>query len=416
MSRHGDGANIWGDEFTLSQRSATGQRSDSTPKTADFIILGAGVMGASIAFHLARRKAGRIVVLDKDHAGSGGSGRSSALVRMHYSFPPEVQLALISLKVFQNWNDVVGEPGEFRKTGFVRIVHPGESDALKKNVAMQKRLGANVELIDRHQLQQLEPDWQVDKVELAAYEPDSGYGDGNVVANDFLSRARDSGAAYLSKTSATSFLIESGRIRGVQTEHGSIHAPVVIAAAGPWTRPLFQSTGYDPPIETEFHQVAILKNAPTMKPGVACIDSVTATYFRSDGSDKFLVGDFYGKRPIDPDNFPQRPSDNDLEDIIDRAARRLPKLENAEVMRGVTGVYDVTPDSRPLLGPVPGVDGLHLCAGFSGMGFKISPAIGLVMSESILDGKASTVDITPFRPTRFMEGSPIKAAFEYKDD
>ncbi|MDR3722738.1 MAG: FAD-dependent oxidoreductase, partial [Candidatus Acidoferrales bacterium] len=259
------------------------------PKTADFIILGAGVMGASIAFHLARRNAGRITVLDKDHAGSGGSGRSSALVRMHYSFPPEVQLALISLKVFQHWREIVGEPGEFRRTGFVRIVHPGESEALKKNVAMQKHLGANVELIDRQQLKELEPDWQVDEVELAAYEPDSGHGDGNVVANDFLGRARDSGAAYLSKTRATGLLIEAGRIRGVQTEQGEIHSPVVIAATGPWTRPLFQSTGYDPPIETEFHQVAILKNAPTMKAGAACIDSVTATYFRSDASDKFLV-------------------------------------------------------------------------------------------------------------------------------
>ncbi len=384
--------------------------------TADFIILGAGVMGASIAFHLSRRKAGRIVVLDKEHVGSGGSGRSSALVRMHYSFPAEVQLALISLKMFQHWREIVGEPGEFRKTGFVRIVHPGESGSLKSNVAMQKSLGANVELIDGHQLKQLAPDWQVDDVELAAYEPDSGYGDGNVVANDFLTQARDSGTTYLSKTRAVNLLAEGGRIRGVRTEEGEIHAPVVIAATGPWTRPLLQSTGFDPPIETEYHQVAVLKNAPDMKPCVACIDSVTATYFRSDGSDKFLVGDFYGKRPIDPDNFPQRPSETDLEEIIERAARRVPKLENAEVMRGVSGVYDVTPDSRPLLGPLPEVDGLYLCAGFSGMGFKISPAIGLVMSEQILDGKSKSVDITPFRVTRFSEGKPIKADFEYKDD
>ena len=389
---------------------------NGVPKTADFIILGAGVMGASIAFHLARRNAGRIVVLDKDHAGSGGSGRSSALVRMHYTFPPEVQLALISLKIFQHWRDIVGEPGEFRKTGFVRIVHPGESEALKQNVAMQRNLGANVELIDRHQLKELEPDWQVDEVEFAAYEPDSGYSDGNVVANDFLNRARDLGATYLSKTRATNFPIETGRIQGVQTDLGEIHAPIVIAATGPWTRPLFQSTGFDPPIETEFHQVAILKNTPTMRPGAACIDSVTATYFRSDASDKFLVGDFRGTRPIDPDNFPQRPSETDLEEIIDRAARRVPKLETAEVMRGVTGVYDVTPDSRALLGPVRQVEGLYICAGFSGMGFKISPAVGLAMSELILDGKSRTVDLTPFRPTRFAEGKPIKADFEYKDD
>lgn len=386
------------------------------PKTADFIILGAGVMGASIAFHLARRNAGRIVVVDKEHAGSGGSGRSSALVRMHYSFAPEVQLALISLKMFQHWREIVGEPGEFRKTGFVRIVHPRETELLKQNVAMQKKLGANVELLDRQQLKQLEPDWQVDEVELAAYEPDSGYGDGNVVANDFLSQARESGATYLSKTRATNLLFDSGRIRGVQTDQGEIHAPVVIAATGPWTRPLFHSTGFDPPIETEFHQVAILKNAASMKAGAACIDSVTSTYFRSDASDKFLIGDFYGKRPVDPDHFPQRSSETDLEDIIERTARRVPKVVNAEVMRGVTGVYDVTSDSRPLLGHVPGIDNLYLCAGFSGMGFKISPAIGLVMSELILDGDAKSVDITPFRPTRFADGAPIKAQFEYKDD
>jgi sarcosine oxidase subunit beta len=373
-------------------------------------------MGASIAFQLARRKAGRIVVLDKDHVGSGGSSRSSALVRMHYSFAPEVQMALVSLKMFQRWREIVGEAGEFRKTGFVRIVHPGETELLKQNVAMQRELGAGVELIDRQQLQELEPDWAVDEVELAAYEPDSGYGDGNVVANDFLNRARDLGATYLSKARACSFLIDGRCIRGVQTEAGAIHAPVVIAATGPWTRPLMQHTGFDPPIETEYHQVAILKNAPNMKSGSACIDSVTATYFRSDGGDKFLIGDFYGKRPVDPDNFPQRAADTDLEEIIERASRRVPKIENAEVMRGVTGVYDMTPDARPLLGQVPGVEGLYICAGFSGMGFKISPAIGLVISELILDGAATTVDISAFRPTRFAEGEPIKAEFEYKDD
>jgi sarcosine oxidase subunit beta len=239
-------------------------------------------MGASIAFHLARRKAGRIMVLDKDHAGSGGSGRSSALIRMHYSFAPEVQLALVSLKMFQHWREIVGEAGEFRKTGFVRIVHPGETERLKQNVTMQRELGACVELIDRRQLQELEPDWAVNEVELAAYEPDSGYGDGNVVANDFLSRARDLGTTYLSKTRATCFLVEAGRIRGVQTEAGPIHAPVVIAATGPWTRPLLQQAGFDPPIETEYHEVAILKNAPGMKSGgCACIDSVTARERRS---------------------------------------------------------------------------------------------------------------------------------------
>jgi sarcosine oxidase, subunit beta len=397
--------------------SRNGSRSDARTTTADVVILGAGVMGASIAFHLAQRKAGKIVVIDKGHVGQGGSGRSSALIRMHYSYPPEVQLALVSLHMFELWRDVVGEEGDFRKTGFVRIVHPGETDRLKQNVEMQRALGANVKLIDRVELKELEPDWTVDEVELAAYEPDSGYGDGAGVANDFLTRARALGVAYRSKTEAVEFLVEGGQVRGIKTDHGEIATPIVIAATGPWTQPLFQRIGIDLPIETEYHQVAILRNAPDMKGGgCACIDSVSATYFRSDAHDKFLIGDFYGQRGADPDNFPQRASDDGLEEIIERASRRVPKLENAEVMRGVTGVYDMTPDSRPLLGEISGVGGLYVCAGFSGMGFKISPAIGLVMSELLLDGCGKTVDISSFCPGRFAASEPIKAEFEYKDD
>jgi sarcosine oxidase, subunit beta len=389
----------------------------NSTKTADIVIVGAGVMGTSIAFHLAKRKAGRIVVIDKDHVGRGGSGRSSALVRMHYSYPPEVQLALISFRMFEHWQEMVGEAGDFRKTGFVRIVHPNESERLRLNVEMQRGLGVNVRLIDRHELKDLEPDWLVDDVDLAAYEPDSGYGDGAGVANDFLSRARDAGVCYFPRTQAIAFRVQAGKVQGVTTNHGEIETPVVVAATGPWTRPLFQAAGYDVPIETEYHQVAILRNALGMKGGgCAGIDSLSATYFRSDAHDKFLVGDFYGQRPVDPDNFPQRASDESLEELIDRACRRIPKLEQAEVIRGVTGVYDMTPDSRPLLGAVPDIRGLYICAGFSGMGFKISPAIGSVMSELLLDGEGKTVDISSFRPSRFAEGKAIKADYEYKDD
>jgi sarcosine oxidase, subunit beta len=387
------------------------------PKTADIVILGAGVMGASIAFQLAKRKAGRVVVIDKDHVGHGGSGRSSALIRMHYTYPPEVQLALLSLNIFQTWKDVVGEPGDFRRTGFIRIVAPHERERLRANVEMQSKIGVNVRLITRQELHELEPDWHLDDVDVAAYEPDSGYGDGASVANDFLSRARDMGVTYLPRTTVTQLRVGGGEIRGVATDEASIGAPVVVLATGPWTRPLLREMGCDLPIETEFHHVAILKNAPGMKGGgSACIDSGTATYFRSDGDDKFLVGDFYGRRGVDPDNFPQRASDESLETLIDRASRRIPALENAQVMRGVTGVYDMTPDSRPLLGEMPGVKGLHICAGFSGMGFKISPAIGVVMSELLLDGNAKSVDISSFRPGRFTEQQPIKAEHEYQDD
>jgi sarcosine oxidase subunit beta len=388
-------------------------------KSADFIIIGAGVIGTSIAFHLAKRRAGRIVVIDKEHVANGGSGRSSALIRMHYSFPAEVQLAVKSLEYFENWHDIVGEPGEFRKTGFVRLVPREELDLLKANVSMLKAHGAKTELIDCVELNKLEPDWDLSEEPAAAYEPESGYGDGALVAQDFMSAARGMGVEYQPKKRVTALSVKDGGIRGVVTPEGKISAAAVVIAAGPWTSSLLQPIGIDLPIVPEFHQVAILRNAPGMKSaGCACIDSIYTVYFRSDSSDKTLIGDFYGDRQAntDPDHFPQRPSDDWLEQVLEKTCRRIPKLQNAEVMRGVTGIYDMTPDARPLLGAIREVEGLYIAAGFSGTGFKISPAIGLAMSEFLLDGSGKTTDISAFRPSRFAEGKPIKGQFEYKED
>ena len=389
----------------------------SDGKSPDYVVIGAGVMGASIAFHLAQRRAGRILVLDKDHVGRGASGRSSALIRMHYTFAPEVQLAVKSLEMFQHWAEITGRPGDFRRTGFVQLVPQAEIALLKANVEMQRQNGVNVELIGPAELKKIEPDWYVDDVVAAAYEPDSGNGDGAGVANDFLSAARELGVEYRPRTCVQNFSIGGDRVRGVVTDKGVIEAPVVIAATGQWSKSLFGNAQVDLPIQTEYHEVSILKNAEGMKRGgCACIDSILSVYFRSEGHDKTLVGAFTGERGIDPDNFPQVASQESLVATAERACKRIPALQNAELVRGITGVYDLTPDYRPLLGEVPGVSGLYLAAGFSGMGFKISPAIGLVMSELLLDGRASTVNISAFRLSRFAEGQPIRPEFEYAEN
>src|SRR6202158_3236722 len=189
---------------------------DSQVSTADILILGAGVMGASLAFHLTQRKPGRVVVIDKDFAGQGASGRSSALIRMHYSFAPEVQLAVKSLEIFRNWQEIVGVAGDFRRTGFVRIVPSSEVDRLRANVAMQRELGVNTNLISGAELKQMEPDWNVADIDVAAYEPDSGYGDGAGVANGFLDAAKERGGTYLPRTLVTSLLNGRGRVSAVR--------------------------------------------------------------------------------------------------------------------------------------------------------------------------------------------------------
>jgi len=341
----------------------------------DFVIVGAGVMGASIAFQLAKRNAGRIAVVDKDTVGQGASGRSSALVRMHYCFAPEVKLALKSLEMFQRWEELVGERGVFRRTGFVQLVPPREMASLKANVKMQKECGVNVELISCDELKKLQPDWNLDDEPGVAYEPDSGYGDGSVVANDFLAAARKRGVEYLPKTDVVRLLVNGRKVEGVETSRGTIHAPVVLVTTGQWSRRLLQTAGADLPIETELHYVAILRNAADMQGGgMACIDSSYTVYFRGDGTDKTLIGDFYGKRGVDPENFPRHVQPEWFEEIVARAAKRLPKLQNAEIMKGITGVYDVSPDARPILGELAEAQGLYVACGFTGMGFKLSPA------------------------------------------
>jgi sarcosine oxidase subunit beta len=387
------------------------------PSSADIVILGAGVVGTSIAFHLARRKPGRIVLLEQEQVAFGGSGRSSALIRMHYSFPPEVQLAAKSLEIFQRWQEIVGTKGDFRKTGFIRIVQPNEIDRLRANVSMQRELGINTSVVSRAELQEIEPDWNFDDVEFAAYEPDSGYGDGAGVASDFLMAAREMGVEYFPGVRVEKFLTQKDQVEGVKTNSGNLSSRTVISAIGPWSVPLFEAVGIHLPIQTEYHQVGFLRNPPVLRPSCcACIDSVINLYYRSETGGLTLVGGFYGPRGFDPDQFPQTASQETLLEMALTLSKRIPALEDASIFRGVTGLYDVSPDARPLLGETKEIRGLYVAVGFTGMGFKISPAVGLTFSELVLDGKATTVDLHPFRPSRFAEGQPIKAEFEYQDD
>jgi len=386
-------------------------------ETSDFVVIGAGVMGASIACHLAERRAGTVTVLEKAAVASGASGRSSALVRMHYTVREEVLLAVKSLEYFVEWRERLGRPGHFRKTGFVRIVPEGEIENLRANVEMQRSCGANVELVTREELQAIEPRWSLEDVALAAYEPDSGYGDGATVATDFLDRARELGARYRPKDLMLGLEVEGDRVRGVRTDAGLIESSRIIVAAGAWSDRLFRAAGVELPLDTEYHEVAILERpAEIREPHLTCIDSILDIYFRSEGRTRTLVGDFYGLRGVDPDNFPERPSLDAMASKVEILSKRIPAMESAGIAGGVSGVYTMTPDYHGLMGEVAGIAGLYCCTGFSGMGFKISPAVGLVMSEILLDGRSKTVDISAFRPSRFDEGASIVAPYPYADD
>jgi sarcosine oxidase subunit beta len=418
---------------------------------ADVVVVGAGVIGAATAFHLSLLGAGDVLVLDRATVGSGMSCRSSALVRMHYTFGPEVELAVRSDAMFEAWPDLVGRPGCVRRTGFVRIVSPGEEAALRANVAMQRTLGARAEVIDAARLKEVAPGLRADDVESAAWEPNGGYGDGAVVAGDLLAAARARGVRYRSHSPVASLLTDGGRVTGVElagsgtgTGGGGaargrtgrsgisggatagrrvgrsggdrVYAGTVVLAAGVWSPPLLRTAGVVLPIETELHRVAVLAHGAGNGTPVACIDSVTQTYFRPEaGGAMTLVGAFAGQRGWDPDAAAAAAGE-DLAPLVQAASHRVPALEDAGIVRGVTGVYDMTPDARPLLGRLPGLDGLIVAAGFSGMGFKIAPAVGEGIAGLIAGAPAGSVDLAPFRPDRLSESRPIEPPNPYSDD
>ncbi|MHB1511271.1 MAG: NAD(P)/FAD-dependent oxidoreductase [Acidimicrobiales bacterium] len=385
--------------------------------SANVIVVGAGVIGAATALHLSLLGAGDVLVLDRDHVGSGMSSRSSALVRMHYTFGPEVELAVRSDQMFDAWPELVGAPHCVRRTGFVRIVLPGEEPQLRANVAMQQTLGAKVELVDGATLAEMAPGLLADEVTLAAWEEHGGYGDGSVAAGDMLAAARRGGVGYRPRSAVRSLLVKGDRVIGVETDAGAELAGTVVLAAGVWSPPLLAGIGLRLPIQGELHHVAVLKHEAGLGAPVACIDSTTQTYFRPQGTrETTLVGAFTGS-PIDqPDSTPRSPDPQELAELAASASRRVPSLADSGIAGGVVGVYDMTPDARPLLGMVPGLDGLVVAAGFSGMGFKISPAVGEALAELVTTGGSTRVDLGPFRPSRFDDGEPISSPFPYSDD
>lgn len=384
----------------------------------DVLVVGAGVIGAAVAFHAAARELGDIEVVDRETAGSGMSCRSSALVRSHYAFLPEFHLSVRAREMFDAWPDLVGKPSVIRETGWVKIVQPGDVANLQKNVDIQRGLGSGVELVSGAELATVAPGLRTDDIEFAAYEARGGFGDGAVVAGDLLASARRRGVRYRSATPIRGLVRRGDAITGVETAGGTISAGVVVLATGVWSRPLLYAVGIKVPIELEYASVAVLRHARGAGVPLACSDRTAGVYFRPDGDGcGSLVGAQHHKRSgpdgLDPDTIPASAEPEDLVDIVEAASGRVPELAEAGIARGTTGIYDMTPDLRPLLGRLPGIDGLVLAAGFSGTGFKISPAVGESIAALIEGRPDAAVDISAFRPSRFEQGEPIRPRFPY---
>jgi sarcosine oxidase subunit beta len=380
--------------------------------TADVIIIGAGVHGASLAFHLTRREV-KPIVLEKNFVAAGATGRSSGLVRMHYDVRQDSELAWVSFGYFKNWGEVVGGESGFTRTGFVQIVAWEHEAALQMNTAMHQDIGIPTILISAGDVKRLAPSFLTDDFDLAAYEPESGYADPSATTAALINAAKEKGARIIQDCTVTSVIVEGGKVKGVGTTRGEFSAPVVVNAAGPWAGVLNQAVGLDLPYTTWRHDTMFVGRPKEMGPShPTVIDFPNEMYFRPETGGLTLVGLEDGN-PLgeSPDSDTDHAQKGFVERAIERICQRVPAMEQGYLHTAHGGYDGLTPDQHPLLGGY-GPEGFYLQCGLSGTGFKIAPAVGLCMSELILDGEAKTVDISIYRPQRFAEGKEIKGNYE----
>jgi len=378
----------------------------------DAIIIGAGVEGVSIAFHLAERGL-KPLIIERRQVGFGATGKSSGLVRMHYDLEAESRLAWTSFQYFRNWKERVGGDCGFCRTGFLHIEPADHEAQLRSNVQMHKRIGIPTEVISGEDVKRLAPSFSTDDISFAAYEPESGYADPMLTTNSFLSTAKENGAVYMQDCEVTGAQIIGGKAAGVQTSRGDFPAPIVINAAGAWAGKVSEFFGVSIPLITWTHDVMHIRRPAAIKDHPTVIDNTLSMYFRPDSGGLTLVA-------LEDDSRLNELPDAELDYVakdfvaraVDRICKRIPEMEQGSYHSSHAGRDGITPDQRAIIGQA-GPAGYFLATGFSGTGFKLAPAVGLCVSELIVDGKAATVDISGFNPARFERGEYLKGENDY---
>jgi len=378
--------------------------------TADVVVLGGGSTGTSAAFQLARRHSGKVVLVERDTAGAGPTAKSIGIIRLHYSYEPLIRLAARSLELFARFEALTGAVADFTRCGFLLLAPEREMDVLRANVELQHRLGIVSSVLAPAEIAALDPRLHLDGVAGAAWEPGSGFADGYATAVGFAAAARREGAEIWETTAAQRLIVDGGRVRAVQTARGEISTPAVLVSCGPWTPALLQPLGVNVPIQASRQQVVQLAPPPAFGVlGVVIEDMTQGFYVRPEAGSTILAGvlEEEAEEIVSPDAF-NRGVDFDFIERVGRMwADRYPGAREAEVRRGYASLYDITPDWQPVLGAVDGIGGLYIAAGFSGHGFKLSPALGEVLA-AIIAGEPPGIDLSMFRLSRFAEGHPIR--------
>ncbi len=375
--------------------------------TAEVIVIGGGVNGASTLFHLAQAGVKDVVLLEQGYLASGATGKSGALVRMHYTNPHETRLAYESLKVFQNWDAIVGGSCGFTATGFIQVVAPEHERELRANIAMQREIGVQAQVISAQELQELEPDCRTDDLTYVGYESGSGYADPIQTCYGFVRRAQELGTRVKTHTTVTGIRMAQGRVVGVDTSDGPIDASKVVLAGGAWANRLLGTLGIDLGLTPNRLQVVVFRWPITVGRGhMTYIDAIHDTWFRPEHGNGTLMGAEWIASEDSPDNYRETADPTAVASARERLVARFPGMTEAPMRGGWSGMVMMSPDGRPIIDQIAGISGLFVMTGDSGTSFKTSPAIGKCLAEWIVDGQPRTADLHPFRAARFTEDNP----------
>lgn len=387
-------------------------------KTADVVVIGGGVMGTSIAYELGRRKAGKVVVLEKSYLGAGSSGKSGAVIRQHYSHRLTASLAQYGLQVFKRFPEIVGGPAVFTHTGMVAVCPAGERVQLEESITMQKALGIKVNQISKDELRSLDPKAVLQDDEIAAFESEAGYCDALQVVASLGASARALGAEISEGVEVTGIQIEGGKVAGVSTSSGAIASRTVVLAAGPWAAPLALAAGVSLPVKPCRTQVALVRRPSEFGASHPIYaDFTNQVYCKPLPGELTHAGNIDPREEraeVNPDAYREVADEEFTQEIRAKLCRRYPLFHRAVGRGGYGALYSVTPDWHPIVDRFPGVEGCFCAVGFSGHGFKMAPAVGKLIGEMVLDGAARSFDIQPLRASRFAEGELFGGKTAYK--
>jgi sarcosine oxidase subunit beta len=378
----------------------------NNPTTADIVIIGGGVMGASAAYHLAQRGMKNIVLLEKEEFfGTGATGRCAGGVRYQFSTDINVRLSLESLPMLERFKDEIGQDINYRQCGYL-LIATNENDAttFKNNVELQNSLGVHTQLLSGDQVRARLPLMKFDDAIAGTFHQKDGLVDPNSVVAGYISAAQKMGVKALNRAEVTGISVRGDQVEAVETTQGVIQTRTILNAAGPWSGLVGQMAGVQipvVPIRRQMFTTNPLKDIPEDFPFV--IDFAQSLYFHREVEGLLIGMSNQNEKPGFDQNV-----DEEFEFVnLEAALERMPLLERASRASHWAGLYEVTPDAHPIFGG-SNIQGFTICTGFSGHGFMHGPVAGKLMSEYILDGKFSTVDVSMLDLARFEEERLIK--------